>query len=762
MARIKFTGPVSTVQLQPAPILQDSVLKNGISVRTEAQTEIENISRSIIQENTLLKQQQSLEFVQIMLHVSLGTLFYLREFLPLPCFDDRDLKEAQRDNNLSYREFINGKQQAETSEALARAPFGTGRRGQPLKIIIRDSNPKANTILDVLENGIFDALRKNVLSAVQFTIILDKDEPENVLESYTFTFKYTGGHGVVNSRLESLSINPVGCVADVKTAQTARVGLEMIVRRLITLSAFLPTLPNKRNLGVHLFYTEDCPPDYEPPGFTGALNDTIKYPLTENWRKETQSCGSMDSGWHSVGLKVTSLKWVGPDPEGSEAVPKVPTDLEYRDVVQRSEDIGLADGGSLEGSQIHESVNPAGEPPQEATQDVTERNRLQTMIPTQGTPSYMDSQLVPTQPINPSVAVDHDSSNIVNSDHKFELSEQKISEIQEHLKSRNGSPGKNQERTIRCQCGWDSEESAMLECAFCHMRQHVACYGFDGPNDPRIPDIHACYQCLLEPKEIQLLCEMNSLVLLRRALKIIIEEGYPSRTSLFTQKLHCNGQTVIQITDILKKQNILQPTPGYKQKGFLRRGLPKFNIPSSDQIQLKIKNEIFNPMTKIGHHYNQKVSGDSQETRQSIKSTELARGNESNFYDKEMSTDADKINAQVSAELANPLAESLEAKNDLKRKQAPEANDDAYDSDDLDRSDTRSSAQRNTFPTQSSEAHELVTTNDISITSQTQVPHSPPESEGTLRRSGRKRRKISNYTRLLDIGAATSEDEPMR
>ena len=97
------------------------------------------------------------------------------------------------------------------------------------------------------ENGIFDALRKNVLSAVQFTIILDKEEPENVLETYTFTFKYTGGHGDVNSRLESLSINPVGCVADVKTAQTARVGLEMIVRRLITLSAFMPTLPSMFN-----------------------------------------------------------------------------------------------------------------------------------------------------------------------------------------------------------------------------------------------------------------------------------------------------------------------------------------------------------------------------------------------------------------------------------------------------------------------------------------------------------------------------------
>lgn len=72
------------------------------------------------------------------------------EFLPLPCFDDRDLKEAQRENALSYREFIDGKPRSGGTGALSQVPFGTGRRGQPLKIIVRDSDPKANTILDVL------------------------------------------------------------------------------------------------------------------------------------------------------------------------------------------------------------------------------------------------------------------------------------------------------------------------------------------------------------------------------------------------------------------------------------------------------------------------------------------------------------------------------------------------------------------------------------------------------------------------------------
>lgn len=66
-----------------------------------------------------------------------------------------------------------------------------------------------------------------------------------MLETYTFSFKYTGERGDVNSRLESLSLDPVGCVADMGSAHSARIGLEMIIRRLITLSTFLPIIPSE-------------------------------------------------------------------------------------------------------------------------------------------------------------------------------------------------------------------------------------------------------------------------------------------------------------------------------------------------------------------------------------------------------------------------------------------------------------------------------------------------------------------------------------
>lgn len=52
-----------------------------------------------------------------------------------------------------------------------------------------------------------------------------------------------------------------------------------------------------------------------------------------------------------------------------------------------------------------------------------------------------------------------------------------------------------------------------------------------------MPDIHACYQCLLGQGETELLGEMHTLVLLRRALSIILTEGFQNRIPVFAQKL---------------------------------------------------------------------------------------------------------------------------------------------------------------------------------------------------------------------------------
>lgn len=45
----------------------------------------------------------------------------------------------------------------------------------------------------------------------------------------------------------------------------------------------------------------------------------------------------------SVGLNVTSLKWNGPDPESSEALPKIPLQIEYNDKIERAAAIRLGE-----------------------------------------------------------------------------------------------------------------------------------------------------------------------------------------------------------------------------------------------------------------------------------------------------------------------------------------------------------------------------------------------------------------------------------
>lgn len=75
-------------------------------------------------------------------------------------------------------------------------------------------------------------------------MFVDKENPSHVLESYTFSFAYTGGVKDLKNRLSSVSLETTGCTAEMKSFRTAKLGLEMIIRRLITLSTFLPDLPS--------------------------------------------------------------------------------------------------------------------------------------------------------------------------------------------------------------------------------------------------------------------------------------------------------------------------------------------------------------------------------------------------------------------------------------------------------------------------------------------------------------------------------------
>ncbi|KAL3492382.1 HORMA domain-containing protein [Aspergillus germanicus] len=749
MVRIKFTGPPPTTGQSPQSRAR-SDLPREVTTAATART-LNSLNGDLVSsaDQHRREKQQSLEMVKIMLHVTFGTLFYLREFLPLPCFDDRDLKEAQRQKKFSYREFIDSNTNPSLSKGSTNVASGQGKRGQPLKVILRGSDPKADMIVDVLETGIFDALSKSVLEAIQLTIVADKAEPDNVLESYTFSFKYTGGAGQLYSRLESLSIEPVGYVADIKSAQTARMGLESIVRRLITLSAFLPTLPKKRALGIHLFYTEDCPPEYEPPGFAGARDGTISYPLTENWQKESQACGTMDSGWHTVGLKVTSLKWVGPEPE---SIPQIPAQIEYKDTVPRIADIGFEDEGSklISPQPRAESIQ---QETREATQDAIERERLKQMMPSQEVPpSEPDNDVVATQPAKSIQPPEPEKEETTAVKEKPRLSEAKIAEIRRRLASQSAEdvqiPG-----TIQCECDWDEEEKPMLECNFCRTRQHPLCYGYDDASGFSVPDVHACYECLLGPDEERIFDQLKEIMVARRALRIILDDGYPVKTSTLTEKLHSSGD---RITSVLAKEGFLESTPGSKVKGFGNSGLPRFRIPLAEDIHERMRTEIMDPRVKIGHHFAGQNADNALVIRSPPASSEAdgasKLGSQSQSQTKATPRSA---KAETPAETPQPHPHNLRRKS-MRSNPLSITGSEVADRRDVVPATPQSSNLETPRSTRKRTRSSQVGPEPVSVTPSQSTPGQDEEGP---RRSGRKRRKISNYNRLIDVGALSSGDE---
>ncbi|WEW60660.1 hypothetical protein PRK78_006147 [Emydomyces testavorans] len=176
---------------------QSQVGQNANTAQNEVEIKLE----------AAMQQKQSQELVQIMLN-------------------------ASSESNPSYEDFVGPS-----------AKTGASRKSQPLRILLRNRDATADAVLDLLEYGIFDALGKRVLEAVQLTISRDKDKPLQVLESYTFTFAYNHGDKRKAGNLRSVTLGNDEFTMEMATFRSAKIGLEMVIRRLITLSTILPNLP---------------------------------------------------------------------------------------------------------------------------------------------------------------------------------------------------------------------------------------------------------------------------------------------------------------------------------------------------------------------------------------------------------------------------------------------------------------------------------------------------------------------------------------
>ncbi|KAM8850914.1 zebrafish testis-expressed 38 isoform 2-T2 [Spinachia spinachia] len=174
----------------------------------------------------LKTQQESLVFVKRMMAVAVSSITYLRGIFPEDAYRSRYLEDLC------------------------------------IKVLREDCNTPGSSKVVKWMMGCFDALEKQY-------VYTNPDEPNCIIESYQFKFKYTEKGPEMNI----LRNNAVGMQVTLEDTKRASV---LLIRKLFLLMQNLDVLPNNVYLSMKLYYYDDITPDdYQPPGFKEGECDSL-------------------------------------------------------------------------------------------------------------------------------------------------------------------------------------------------------------------------------------------------------------------------------------------------------------------------------------------------------------------------------------------------------------------------------------------------------------------------------------------------------
>ncbi|THH17110.1 hypothetical protein EW146_g3631 [Bondarzewia mesenterica] len=246
---------------------------------------------------------------------------------------------------------------AHPSDAGISSPFviGDGEKGHQKKsgfravTIARGWSAEADKILDYLECGIFDALAKQYLRSLIFAVYLlvfpkDEEDPNNIVEAYTFNFKYQAVPGSdtpvpimsLGEDLLKLSLNGSKNSVDPVTEATkngklhtlgdVQKSLKALIKVLIT---FYSLISNgyfneleRRFAKFKVFYYPYTPASYEPPHFRPGDAEKDRWFFAThrpNEVPEKYSIGNLETVWHGVDVHVASVSGIIPAADDSKA-----------------------------------------------------------------------------------------------------------------------------------------------------------------------------------------------------------------------------------------------------------------------------------------------------------------------------------------------------------------------------------------------------------------------------------------------------------
>ncbi|KAF2136996.1 uncharacterized protein K452DRAFT_312695 [Aplosporella prunicola CBS 121167] len=619
---------------------------------------------------------QSTDIAQTLIHSSISNVLFCREIFAESCYEHQQYNRD--DPQWTYDDYIAGHDPTNSSGL---------QRGAVMCILKRGRNKTVNKLMDWLvwtpsvatsvadivislggraEKGAFDALKHRYLRAVQIQIYEDPDKAYEVIETYTFTVKYVdlpeyGGKAVAGLQFESPGgqveepLEQTGSLASqILTTRRAKHNLEKFIRLLSRFCGTLPHLPEQRRLRMYLFYTDDTPDDYHPPGFVKGQGPNIWFPEGDGWERHTHKLHEADLGHHNINLTISYIdrregvreeipsdlpyvrgttrggeidedmvdsssttKQLSQDPKitvpeqaSKTVVPSTPPvstqvynqemDVDLDEISDsfdaaqaRSRDLPHdRDPEDIDGRQIAINNSNRGADNEESQQSLI----ILRSMPQNSPPSQ---ELVETQPED-SAVFDRDSPA---PDGRNQLSQMKVEELNRKKRSdfqtsvtRHHFSSQSQDDIISCQCGCN------IHCGYCNTWQHLHCYGYLSSGNVAEP--YACYRCILEEKEPEKIPKLQRLAMLRRGIHVLQMNGY-RKDEEFRKELGCDIQTASGLVKCLKAEGFLLALPGYKRKGFSQNfpGKRPFQIVDQKSKVSEMRAKYFDPLLHIRHHY---------------------------------------------------------------------------------------------------------------------------------------------------------------
>ncbi|KAK4554686.1 hypothetical protein LTR86_008188 [Recurvomyces mirabilis] len=640
---------------------------------------------------TAITQKQSLEIVQTMLHGSLSTLAYLRALFAEKTFDTQVYDMAQDVH--SYKDYAAGK--------LARKASQANPPHTVMRILRRGRSRRADKFLDWLEKGAFVAIKAGHLHALQVYVHGDPEDRSKVLETYTFTFKY--------SVTDADRVNVTGVELDTPgsliSLQATNTAFQSMVRRLMAMCPTLPELPAQRYVSMELFYAPSIS-QYKPRDFVPSTIDTLALPAADGWDRETMALAPLDARFHGSTMQIMTLVDPAAKKYTEPPVTYYPATVQYTSRISKAAILDLTAGlGCTDEVQKtvcrsgSETVTPStivtelNKQRQNVDGDVPITNKLVQSASEDAFPKLVMPETEPQEmpvpislasdsntaarmrPYRPSIPaavtthiaenVESQSSNIAGMQRAFcgmmhpeNISQgetQTLSQMTQPLvqKDRNTSFGhtasspskvalpsiakrdalivspskasnlKRDQRQLKntaiemikhsgrhnlkgdlvlCQCGHDKEEDGMVQCTYCKTWQHLPCYGYTGVDDPRLPDEHTCYQCLLDKDEHATLVRLQDLALKRRVMDYAIQHGFRSQAQL-VDDLELQASQARTVVGFLKTAGYLVDASGAHKPGYAATRKPSLVAVMSSPKHQDMLQTLFDPLALIAHHY---------------------------------------------------------------------------------------------------------------------------------------------------------------